>query len=252
MKLTFLGTGAADWIKPLKDGEFRRYTSTLINHDLLIDATFSIMDMLPPWAEIEHILITHSHRDHFELAAMEAISRARINQGKTPISLHIETGWASDITSPLLHVQPFSPFTPFTIGQYTVLPLPANHRTERANETPVHFLISQGDHRLLYATDGAWMLLPSVQALGNTPLSALIIDATIGDGHIGDYRIFEHNSLPMVRIMVDTLRHTWRLPEGAPVYLTHMARTLHPPHKELEASLAPPLVAAYDGLSITL
>ena len=75
-----------------------------------------------------------------------------------------------------------------------------------------------------------------------------MIDATIGDGHEGDYRVFEHNSLPMVRIMVESMQKTGMLKPGAPVFLTHMARTQHGRQAELEAANPAPYVVCRDGL----
>ena len=51
------------------------------------------------------------------------------------------------------------------------------------------------------------------------PFDALVIDATIGDGHDGDYRVFEHNSLPMVRMMVESLRANGQMKAAGQVYL---------------------------------
>ena len=75
-----------------------------------------------------------------------------------------------------------------------------------------------------------------------------MFDATIGDGHEGDWRIFEHNSIDMVRLMLKTLYKTGRLREGAPVYLTHLARTLHGSQAELEARTEKPFVVCHDGM----
>ena len=74
----------------------------------------------------------------------------------------------------------------------------------------------------------------------------------MGPGHEDDYRLFSHSS-------VETVHQTWRVlnatgrytpPEGQPVYLTHMARTLHGTQAELDATLPSPLRAAYDGLDV--
>ena len=47
MKLTFLGTGAADWAGPDERGEYRRLTSTLLDGCLLIDVTATVLDEIP-------------------------------------------------------------------------------------------------------------------------------------------------------------------------------------------------------------
>ena len=42
------------------------------------------------------------------------------------------------------------------------------------------------------------------------------------------------------------------LKAGAPVYLTHMARTLHGPQGEVDASLRPEFCPAHDGMEVTV
>ena len=53
----------------------------------------------------------------------------------------------------------------------------------------------------------------------------------------------------MVRLMTATLKKQNRLAQDAPVFLTHMARTLHGTQADIEARLEKPLIAAYDGFS---
>ena len=49
-------------------------------------------------------------------------------------------------------------------------------------------------------------------------------------------------------MLLDKGRYTPK--EGQPVYLTHMARTLHGTQAELDKTLPKPLKAAYDGLEV--
>ena len=78
------------------------------------------------------------------------------------------------------------------------------------------------------------------------------MEATMGMDHDNDYRIFAHSSVGMVYRAVEVLQKTKRyLPvDDQPVYLTHMARTLHGTQAELDATLPYPLKAAYDGLEV--
>lgn len=66
-----------------------------------------------------------------------------------------------------------------------------------------------------------------------------------------DWRVFEHNTLPMVRAMRRALEKANLLKKGAPVVATHLARTLHPSQAALEAHEAAsdaPLLIARDGM----
>ena len=75
----------------------------------------------------------------------------------------------------------------------------------------------------------------------------------MGMEHNNDYRIFTHSSVGMVQQIVEVLQKTKRYSSIAnhPVYLTHMARTLHGTQAELDSLLPHPLKAAYDGLEVT-
>jgi hypothetical protein len=65
--------------------------------------------------------------------------------------------------------------------------------------------------------------------------------------------VFEHNALPMIRLMVASLRRAGMLRPHAPVILSHLARTLHGPQAEIEALVADQgWTVAYDGAIIHL
>ncbi len=253
MKLTFLGTGAADWDRPDESGMMRRFSSALLDGVLMLDAPATALELLAPDAPVQAVLLTHSHRDHFCLDTLSALAARRKQRGEPPLAVYVESGWAEAVSGGHIQVCPLKPLEPFQAAGYEVLPLPANHIAAFPGEQPVHYRISRGGRALVYATDGAWMPYAAVAALRERePFDALVIDATIGDGHEDDYRVFEHNSLPMVRMMAQSLLATGQLKAGGRVYLTHLARTLHPPRAELEAALRPPYLAAYDGLTVEI
>lgn len=145
------------------------------------------------------------------------------------------------------------------IGDITITALPANHSTGDDSEQTLIFLVEKADVRLLYATDTGGILSRAARIAGidahvkgGTPITALIMEATMGMGHDEDFRIFAHSSAELVKRTADVLISTGRLkaPAGQPVYLTHLARTLHGTQAELDATLPEPLKAAYDGLEV--
>lgn len=240
MELKFLGTGAADWNGPDERGEYRRLTSTLVDGHILIDVNPEVLERIPSGA-VTDVFFTHSHGDHYSPEALRALGDVRV---------YAHQSWAAEIDA--------AQVIPLEVGQVVSLPdgshvtvLPANHSTERAYEQPLHYLIEKDGFRLLYATDGAWLLNEAHHLIGREPLDAAVFDATIGDAAPGDWRIFEHNSIDMVRLMVATLLRQGRLRENAPVYLTHMARTLHGAQSEIEANLQKPFIACFDGLTVS-
>lgn len=242
MKIQFLGTGAADWVVPEPNGEFRRFTSTLLDSTLLLDGTESILDQIPDADAIADVFFTHSHPDHFSAAALAQLA---------PCRAYMHESWASEVQVDGVEIIPLKVGVSVTTESgFTLTPMPSNHSTARDYETTLHYLIEKDSQHLLYATDGAWLLNQEHHIIGQRTLDAVVFDATIGDPAPGDYRIFEHNSIDMIRLMTATLLSTGRLAEKAPVYLTHMARTLHPDQQGLEDSLDGPFIAAYDGLTV--
>ena len=221
MKITFLGTGAADWSKKKRAEmtEFRRFSSTLIDDVLLIDPGPHALEALTEFgkdaARIQYIINTHKHKDHF----CEETVRALEAYGATFFDLN-----SGDSVK---------------LGAYTVHAYAGNHST---CEKTVHFIITDGERTLFYGLDGAWLLYEEVQAIKTYQPDFAVFDATIGNID-GDYRVFEHNNLNMVLEMKKTLE-----PYIGKFAISHMARTLHTNHKTLCDEMQAHCVAvAYDG-----
>ena len=128
MKLTFLGTGAADW--PLQRRpemtEFRRLSSLLIDNTLLIDPGPQVCEALQELGkkpeDIKYIINTHSHGDHYCPETVEALEKAGASFRKT----------ADGDT--------------LTLGNYTIHAFAGNHSTCKGT---VHFIIADGEHPVL-------------------------------------------------------------------------------------------------------
>lgn len=196
MKITFLGTGAADWqksdMKKLKF--FRRNSSLLIDDTLLIDPGEYVPEALKTFKKnpdkIKYIICTHNHSDHFCEETVKSLKNAEF----------FET----------------SAGTTKKIGRYTVTALPANHAV-----STVHFIISDGEKHLFYGLDGAWLTYEEVEGIKEKMIDFAVFDATVGNIP-GDYRVFEHNNLAMVLEMKKSLeKHIKRF------CISHLAKTLH-------------------------
>jgi len=129
----------------------------------------------------------------------------------------------------------------------TVESIDANHHPATF---PQHLVFTLGGKQLLYALDGAWFLTESYKYLKDRNLDMMVIDATCGD-YVGDYRMGEHNSIPMLRLMMPSLKTWGVINDGTKVYLTHLAPRLHLPHEETVALVAKDgMEVAYDGLEL--
>lgn len=228
MKLHFLGTGAADWdiSKPRRSMDYRRFSSLLIDGQLLIDPGPCIFEFAETYhytslyKDIKHMINTHPHGDH--------LCSDTVNK--------LETQGISFI--------PFTAFEEKQLGCYHVTALPANHATA---DNPCCFIIESEGKRIFYGCDGAWLLYPAYRIIIKLKFDLMIFDATIGDIE-GDYRIFEHNNLRMVEEMKLTLNHCSKR-----FMISHMARTLHTDHATLTDRMKrSDIEVAYDDMQLEL
>ena len=261
MSVRFLGTGAADWNGPDNRGEQRRLSSILVDKNVLFDFTVGNIEMIPAGLKPEVVFYTHSHNDHYHPESALNIGVRKVYLSQTWFDIAKAD---FEKASKKLNVQ-MPELIPLYIGQAVhvdglrVTPLPASHATSKLFEQTLIYLIEKSEARVMYATDTAGIPAVAARLAGidahdpnGKPLTGLIMEATMGMDHDNDYRIFAHSSVGMVHRAVEVLQKTKRyLPvNDQPVYLTHMARTLHGTQAELDATLPYPLKAAYDGLEV--
>ena len=261
MLVHFLGTGAADWNGPDNRGEQRRLSSILVDNNVLFDFTAGNIEMIPAGLKPEVVFYTHSHNDHYHPESALKIGVKKVYLSQTWFDIAKAD---FEKASKKLNVQ-MPELIPLYIGQAVhvdglrVTPLPASHATSKFFEQTLIYLIEKSEARVMYATDTAGIPAVAARLAGidahdpnGKPLTGLIMEATMGMDHDNDYRIFAHSSVGMVHRAVEVLQKTKRyLPvDDQPVYLTHMARTLHGTQAELDATLPYPLKAAYDGLEV--
>lgn len=224
MKIKFLGTGAADWSfehDRNKEG-FRRFSSALIDGILLIDPGPHVLDAMSEFGEdpdsVLYIINTHRHSDHFNEGTVNSLKNATL--------LQVFDGDTVDL------------------GKYKIYGYKGHHGT--AKDT-VHFIVSDGEKNLYYGLDSAWITYNEVQGIIEHGIDYAVFDGTLGDVE-GDYRIFEHNNLPMVREMKKSLA-----PHIKRFCISHMAKGTHLPHKELSDLMAKDgIEVAYDGYETEL
>jgi len=262
MKLTFLGTGAADWdinaFTP--DAPFRRFQSALINDDLLIDPGphifhFAQHNGTPHLLDnIKNIIVTHSHKDHFDV---ESVRRLCVGRDCTLWgdiwckNKLIEFLGAEEVAK--INFVETSLRTAYDIGGYKVTVLRANHVTNYPEEAARMYLVEQGDRILWWTGDSAWVPTESWNIIKNVAVNTVIMELTCGETAPDDWRIFEHNTPDMLKLMLTMFKKYDHFAPDVKYYTMHMARTLHTNHERLQEFLAPLGVApAYDGLTIDI
>ena len=130
-----------------------------------------------------------------------------------------------------------------------VFSVDANHDE---SSFPQHFVFSLFEKKVMYATDGGWFLTRSYNRLKNIGLDILILDATCGEA-VGEYRIAEHNTLPMIQLFLPSLEKIGIFRDDTKIFLTHIAPSLHKPHDVIQKNMTTKkITVAYDGLNFYL
>ncbi len=258
MQILFLGTGAADWdIKKRSHyGEFRRFSSAIIDNSLLIDPGPHIFDFAEKtnnpclFNNVKNIIVTHSHHDHFDSQTVsklcsehsprlwgDAGAMRKLTKELSPTDLG-KIAFTATIVNKKIDID----------NSCSILPLRANHSTSDADETCLNYIIECNGKTIFYGLDSGWILFDSWQIMKDYKFDAFIMEATIGDVE-GDYRVFGHNNLQMIEIMLSSIKGQKILNNDAKVIVSHMAKTLHTSHKKLQKRLEKSgIVPAFDGM----
>ena len=259
MKVTFLGTGAADWdIRAYRDGEFfRRNSSILINDDLLVDPNSHIFHFAEKngtpdlFKNVKNIIVTHSHGDHF---TPETVARLCVGKDCTvwadPACQRKLIRALGEETAARINFIETKRNRDYEIGGYKVTSLRSNHATEDPDEDTRLYLIEQDGRILYYGCDSAWIPTVSWNVIRGKTVNAMVLELTCGETATYDWRIFEHNTPEMLDIMLTMFKKYNLFAPDVKYYVSHLARTLHTDHEGLVEYLKPRGVTpAYDGFS---
>jgi phosphoribosyl 1,2-cyclic phosphate phosphodiesterase len=255
MKLYFLGTCACDFSPRLKtdlkdcfDKNARRSSALLLDDRFLIDCGVHTLESLgiakKDISKITDIFITHTHCDHYNEENIRKIAEGR----STPLRVWLREG-ANICNLGEAKVCFIEHFKEYTEGDISFTAIPANHDPKAA---PQHYIFTLGEKKLFYGCDGGWFVNPSFIFLKKQKIDIAVLDCTVGN-YDGDFRIGEHNSIPMVKMMLPSLYNVGAIKEDAEIILSHMAPSLHASHEETEKIAATfGARVAYDGLELDL
>lgn len=269
MDLLFAGTGAADYetvfhcschncttTRARAARNLRHYSSLLINGRLLIDCgptvPWRLAELDVPPSQVAALAFTHSHDDHLDPAAVASLVVARgTGRGLLPVYGNAAAMAAlAELDGLELHEVPAGESV-FTCG-VALTAVRANHITEQ--EQSLNWLISDGHSRLVYATDTAWPLQDTWQALLAFHPTMVIAEATFGElgpGAHGDILTHHLNWPEFLRLRDELVGASAILPD-TPFLATHLSQHLVPPHEEFSQRAVPPVRVAYDGLMLSL
>lgn len=255
-KIRFLGTCAADYsprlldeFKDCYDLDARRSSAALINGRYLIDCGEHILDEFRISGEdmacVTDLFVTHLHADHYNPEHIRIIASKK----KEPLRVWVrEDAVLPDI--PNISVVRMKDLETYKVDEdMSVVGLAANHDPCTA---PRHLLFLKDGKKLFYGLDGGWLTNSTYNYLKRAAVDMMVLDATVGD-YVGDFRMAEHNSIPMIRLMLASFKTFKITHEDTLVYLSHIAPSLHKPHKETADMLSTEgMHLAYDGLTVEI
>ena len=256
MKFEFVGTGAADFrLDKREEGKlFRRWSSMVVDGTIMFDPGPHVLDYMEKndrmdlLDNIKYVLVTHSHGDHLNLDTVKFIVE------KNPdICFWGNAQSMNGVKDLVSNVNVVEFNKAFTIGKYTVTPYRGNHSPMIGGEQTYLYGINDGEKEMFYGTDTAWLPTETWYAMKSHKFDCMIMEVTLGDV-FGDPRIFEHNNIRMVEMMLETFRKSGVVKPEAKVIATHIAKgAQHGSHEQLSNRLAGfRMTAAYDGYTVEI
>ncbi len=248
MQITLLGTGSSDgWPNAFcrcpscgdarRRGDLRSPTSVLIDGRLLLDcgpeterqAQRHGFDL----ADVQAIVVTHAHNDHWSPAALMYRSWVRSEPltvvGPEPV---IEAGqhWL-DPQQQSVSFRTVTRGDEIEVAGYRITVLPANHH---ALGEAVLYLVQDETARVLYATDTGPLTADFADRVGNSPVDLVLLEETFG--HRSDPGE-THLNLVSFAETIQQLRTGGVVTDHTQVVAIHMSHH-NPPLGQLQTLLA--------------
>ena len=249
MKIRLLGTGYGECkIKKKSSKDFRKHGGVIVDERILLDAPEDIFDAAAElgfsdiFDKVGDVFITHSHRGHFSEEAILRLSEKRKIRVFASQAVLDSIAESSKIEKVAL-----TPFMDFNLGDYRIIALPANHKTENEDEPCFNFLISR-DKTLFYALDGGIINFDAFSVLREFKIDGIIADAALFLNDVSPNHLF-HNGKGGLKMALDILAGAGIFPENGRFILTHIpSDRKRAVHEEIrEFALSNNMTAAYDG-----
>jgi len=279
VKLKFLGTAAAEGVPAIfcscqtckSSGELggrniRKRSSLLLDDKIMFDfndaLTFVHLYQLD-LSKLEHLVITHSHSDHFNIFDLEFKLRWYTNPGNPPLNIYANEKALSrfDLTPEfaswdkskmeLLQFHTVKRWQPFFIDQYKITPLAANHVTSYAGEETCIYVVEKDNKRFLYGLDSGFYPEETWEYLKSHYFHLMIFDSTLGLLDIKERT--NHMSLAENVEVVEILRKSGSIDENSVLISTHFShngRVVYDLHEKTYKEHG--LIMSYDGMEIVL
>lgn len=262
MKLLFLGTGAAGAIKTpnaeIKPGQ-RRCASMMIDDTVVVDVALQSFDYATQLGKdtsaVTDIFLSHTHGDHFcKATLLQYVESAKEKINFWCHETAVQYLNLSEEEAAKINICPLQSMQKFEAAGMKVTALPANH-VAGPKEQPLHYIFEKDETMLFYGCDGGWFRCETWQYLyrKRIVLTAMILDCTVGELP-GNFRIGEHNTIPMLRLMKTAMLENGILPPKATLIANHIGVPPYNLAKKDDYGLLTELgmLVAHDGLEVEI
>jgi len=282
--IQFLGTGAGDCFelharecgegncakaKKLGGRNVRHAPSLFVSPDILVDffgreqmRAYSIRD-----ESIHHLLITHTHHDHFQPAAMldfaASLSHPLTVYGNITVknaldfaSVHRWDASAGNFeinqnTSKIL-VSVVHPGQSLSVGEIKGTAVLANHTIDKKHliqqEQSLNYVFERGGKTLFYGLDSSYVLPETLKMLSEFQFDIAVFDATFGHLEIDPFRS-GHQNFAMLEKTIAQFRETNLFKKDTVIVADHISHHEVEPYNEIVDELSEKgIVLAYDGM----
>jgi phosphoribosyl 1,2-cyclic phosphate phosphodiesterase len=289
MDLRFLGTGAAEGIPAMycrcqtcatvraNGGKNLRTRAAFrigehYQIDLGPDTNWQMHRLGLDMFAVEHLLVTHTHDDHFQIGEIVAkIMSAQIGGNGKPLHIYMSAPaqcWLErllavlyqhkDLTRPdfarLFQIHGLDDFQSYQIGELRVEPVKAGHSVRGGQECGLNYRIALPDgRRMLYALDTGWFPDATWDFLAHAPLDIVILDCTFGVRTDRGARPDNHLDIASFVSMIEEMMARQMLHADTQIFASHINPHHGALHDELQRRFDERnarVTVAYDGLCV--
>ena len=273
MRLTYYGTGAAEAIPALycscaicenarKTGgkEIRSRHLTTVDSDIQFDLSpdffYHITSLCMEPRTIRHLVVTHSHGDHFAPGprtlrrppvALPEVRPYQLICNET-VARQAEASLEAGFEASNIHLKKIAPYASLALDGDTILTaLPAHHAPEAGGG--YIYLLERNGKRLLYAHDTGIFQEEVFEYLAGRALDAVSLDCTGAYKGAGEH----HMHIPGCERVVSRLHESGALKKGAKVILSHFSHGGGATQADMEKEAqGRGWISAYDGMAVEI
>ena len=277
MKFQYLGTAAAEGMPAVfcncevcqkareRGGKnFRTRSQSIINDELLMDFPPDSMMHFHMHGvrgdQIRYIVFTHSHSDHYyatDLLRHGGCYAHNMAYDKLEIVCseklyeRMQNDLAGAKKDVILEYHVAKPFVPMTLGEYSLIPFPANHSGDKEGKLALFYALTYQGKTILYAHDSGYFFEEVFDYIKEKKLYFDMISLDCTFAHLPSKESSSHMGLDTDQKVLERLREIGAVDEKTLLYVNHFSHNGNPLHEELSESAAKiGFNVSYDGLML--